>query len=155
ARQGDGQRSWYFGPQTSSDTIGHQGWTGTLAMIDFERDIVMVYLTNKINTPIRDKEANPNGFRGSWYTASTLGFVPQLFSIGLDQDKDDKRQLLDLLEQMTYNSIELIPDDADDDHPGVLNALSKIEVYKKWVAEFGDDKDKEKLEKLEGYFKDR
>ena len=155
ARQGDGQRSWYFGPQTSSDTIGHQGWTGTLAMIDVDRDIVMVYLTNKINTPIRDKEANPNGFRGSWYTASTLGFVPQLFSIGLDQNKDDKRQLLDLLEQMTYNSIELIPDDADDDHPGVLNALSKIEVCRKWVAEFGDDKDKEKLEKLESYFKDR
>ena len=154
ARQADGRREWYYGTQSDSDTIGHQGWTGTLAMIDFDRDIVMVYLTNKINSPIRDKQANPNGFRGSWYTASTLGFVPELFSIGLDQQKDHNKQLLSLLEQMTYDSINLIPDGANSDHPGVLNALSKIEVYRKWVNEYGDDTDKQALKRLEDYYAD-
>ena len=153
ARQADGRREWYYGTQSDSDTIGHQGWTGTLAMIDFDRDIIMVYLTNKINTPIRDKQANPNGFRGSWYTASTLGFVPELFSIGLDQEKDHSKQLLALLEQMSYDSINLIPDGADDDHPGVLNALSKIEVYRKWVNDYGDDTDKQALGRLEEHYK--
>ena len=153
ARQGDDQRSWYYGTQTSSDTVGHQGWTGTLAMIDFERDFVMVYLTNKINTPVRDKQANPNGFRGSWYTASTLGFVPQLFSIGLDEDGDHSKQLLSLLQQMAYDSFNLIPEGSDDDHPGVLNALSKIEVYKNWVEKYGDEKDRESLSDLEEYYK--
>ena len=154
ARQADGRREWYYGTQSDSDTIGHQGWTGTLAMIDFDRDIVMVYLTNKINSPIRDKQANPNGFRGSWYTASTLGFVPELFSIGLDQKKDHSKQLLSLLEQMTYDSINLIPDGAKDNHPGVLNTLSKIEVYRKWVNEYGDDTDKQALKRLEEYYTD-
>ena len=152
ARQADDKRSWYYGTQSGSNTIGHQGWTGTLAMIDFERDIVMVYLTNKINTPIRDKQANPNGFRGSWYTASTLGFVPELFSIGLDQKGDHTKQLLALLDQMAYDSIDLIPDGADADHPGVLNALSKIEVCRKWVNEYGDDADKQDLSRLEAYY---
>ena len=36
-RQGDGQRIWYFGSQAGSNTIGHQGWTGTLVMIDMQR----------------------------------------------------------------------------------------------------------------------
>lgn len=148
ARQGDDQRSWYYGTQTGRDTVGHQGWTGTLAMIDFERDIVMVYLTNKINTAIRDVEANVNGFRGSWYTASTLGFVPELFSIGLDLKGDHKKQLLSLLEQMTYDSFNLIPEGADENHPGVLNSLSKIEVYRKWVNEYGDEKDEQSLDQL-------
>ena len=155
ARQGDDQRSWYYGTQADADTVGHQGWTGTLAMIDFKRDIVMVYLTNKINTAIRDKKANVNGFRGSWYTASTLGFVPQLFSIGLDHRADHKKQLLSLLEQMTYDSISLIPEGANSDHPGVLNALSKIEVYRKWVNEYGDDIDRESLDRLTEYYNSR
>ncbi|MBO7676595.1 MAG: penicillin binding protein PBP4B, partial [Erysipelotrichaceae bacterium] len=155
ARQGDEERPWYYGTQTYSDTVGHQGWTGTLAMIDFERDIVMVYLTNKINSPIRDRIANPNGFRGSWYTAATLGFVPQLFSIGLDQNGDHHKQLLSLLEQMTYDSINLIPENADQNHPGILNALSKIEVFRKWVSEYGDDKDKDALKRLEDFYNGR
>ncbi len=33
-REGDNQRCWYFGTQSSPNTIGHQGWTGTLTMID-------------------------------------------------------------------------------------------------------------------------
>ena len=36
-READDKRVWYFGTQSPESTIGHQGWTGTLTMIDFER----------------------------------------------------------------------------------------------------------------------
>ena len=50
-------------------------WKGypdnTLAMVDASRDLVIVYLTNKINSPVTDG-SNPNKFDGNAYTASSL-----------------------------------------------------------------------------------
>ena len=133
-RQGDDQRVWYFGTQAASDTIGHQGWTGTLAMVDASRDLVIIYLTNKINSPVTDG-SNPDKFNGNAYTASSLGFVPQILSIGLDEDTDISAQLMDLLADMAAESLKLIPDGAGSDHPSVKNAQSKIAVLKAWTEE--------------------
>lgn len=83
-RQGDGGRPWYFGVQASRGTIGHQGWTGTLTVIDPESDLVIVYLTNKINSPVTNKQTNANQFNGNWYTASTLGFVANILYQGFE-----------------------------------------------------------------------
>ncbi|MBQ6333809.1 MAG: serine hydrolase [Erysipelotrichaceae bacterium] len=138
ARQGDDQRSWYFGSLTDSSTIGHQGWTGTLVMIDQERDIVMVYLTNERNTALTDKEVNANDFNGLYYTASTLGFVPEIFSIGLDSDSDVKPVLTSLLSSMVADAKGLIPDNANKDHPAYLNYLSKVKVYEDWIKKYGE-----------------
>ena len=138
ARQGDDQRSWYYGSSASPDTIGHQGWTGTLVMIDPQRDIVMVYLTNERNTPLRDKYANANDFDGLYYTASTLGFVPELFSIGLDQDSNVKKQLLSLLTSMVTDSEKLIPNNTDTSHPAYRNYQSKLSVLDKWKKKYGE-----------------
>ena len=41
----------YFTTHASGNTIGHQGWTGTLTVIDPENDLVVVLLTNKKNSP--------------------------------------------------------------------------------------------------------
>ena len=81
-RQGDMERSWYFSPLSCRSTIGHQGWTGTLSMIDPERNLVIIFLTNKINSRVTDTKLNPNRFNGNWYTASTLGFVSELIYAG-------------------------------------------------------------------------
>jgi hypothetical protein len=135
-RQGDDQRVWYFGTQAGSDTFGHQGWTGTLVMIDPARDLVIAYLTNKINSPIID-ESNLNRFRGNAYTAATLGFVPQILSIGLDEDADVSGQLMDLLADMAAESLKLIPEGADASHPNAKSAQSKIAVLKAWAKETG------------------
>ena len=135
-RQGDDQRVWYYGTQAGPDTVGHQGWTGTLVMVDPSRDLTIAYLTNKINSPIIS-ESNLNGFSGSAYTASTLGFVPQILSIGLDEDADISGQLMDLLADMAAESLKLIPEGADGNHPKVKNALSKIAVLKTWAEENG------------------
>ena len=106
---------------------------GDKVMIDFERDIVMVYLTNLRNTPLPDPEANANDFAGLYYTASTLGFVPELFSIGLDQDIDVHEQLLSLLKSMWQDSRKLVPNNADEKDPAYLSYLSKQDVYQKWI----------------------
>ena len=135
-REGDDRRIWYFGTQSSSDTVGHQGWTGTLVMVDPSRDLVVVYLTNKINTPVTDPAANPNGFDGNCYTASTLGFVPQILSIGMDSDSDVSAQLLDLAADMASESLKRIPEGAGVDHPYTENARSRINVLRKWASEF-------------------
>ncbi len=137
-REGDSQRVWYFGTQSDPSTIGHQGWTGTLVMIDPSRDLIIVYLTNKINSPITNDE-NPNGFDGSLYTASTLGFVPQILSIGMDSEGDITEQLLDLLADMAQGSMELIPEDAGEDHASVQNAFSKIALLRSWADWEGNE----------------
>ena len=143
-REGDDQRDWYFGTQACSGAIGHQGWTGTLIMVDPSRDLVIAYLTNKLNTPLTDNQADPNNFRGSWYTASTLGFVPQILSIGMDSDRDVSRQLLSLVFSMTEDSLSLIPEGASADHPSVKSVESLISLYNSMGEKANDPQYEEK-----------
>ncbi len=123
-REGNDQRMWYFGTQSGSSTFGHQGWTGTMAMIDLERDLIVVYLTNKVNSRLTK---DSDRFNGNWYTAGTLGFVPQILSIGMDapSTQDISRQLHDLLEDMVTEGRKLIPEGVGETHPAVLNVKSK------------------------------
>ncbi|MBQ1310571.1 MAG: penicillin binding protein PBP4B, partial [Blautia sp.] len=157
-RQGDGQRVWYFGTQAASDTIGHQGWTGTLAMIDPERRLVVVYLTNKINSPVTDR-TNADRFDGNWYTAGTLGFVPQILSEGLDEEADNTEQLLSLAADMAAESLKLVPEGTAllGDHPAAKNVKSKLEVIRKLSEEWGlEDREEELMKPLwEAYEKVR
>lgn len=134
-RSGDMQRPWYFGTEADSTVIGHQGWTGTLVMIDRQNDLVIVYLTNKINSPVTDGKANPNRFDGDWYTASTLGFVPQILTIGMDEEADVLPQLRALVEDMVNESEKLIPKGAPKGHPAIRNAESKAALAKAFLAE--------------------
>ena len=137
-RQGDGQRPWYFGTQAAPETVGHQGWTGTLVMVDPSRELVLVYLTNKVNSPVLN-ESELNKFVGGCFTASTLGFVPQLLSIGMDSAGDHSAQLLDLLADMAVESLGKIPEGAGTDHPYVKNAESKFELLKKRAEAAGNE----------------
>ncbi|MBQ7221363.1 MAG: serine hydrolase [Synergistaceae bacterium] len=143
-REGEMRRAYYFGTQSSSFTIGHQGWTGTLAMIDPERDLVVVYLTNKINSPVVKPLRKTKIFAGNWYTSATLGFVPQILSMGLDSDADITDELRALTLDMAEGSLRLIPKGAGRKHPAVRNAASKIAVFRKWNA---DDDSVRELEK--------
>lgn len=88
-REGDNGRVWYFGTQSSSSTYGHQGWTGTLTVIDPESDLVIVLLTNKINSPLIDNSVNANMFYGNEFTTSTLGTIPALVYESIIHDNND------------------------------------------------------------------
>ena len=110
-READDKRVWYFGTQSKENTIGHQGWTGTLTMIDFENNMVIVFLTNAINTPIVNPTSldNANDFAGRYYTTSTLGFVPQIIYTGLNTKRNDLNIALDsLLNDMINEKDKLI-----------------------------------------------
>ena len=148
-READFQRSWYYGTQSHPNSIGHQGWTGTMIMIDPGRDLVVAYLTNKINTPVTDKEKDPNRFNGNWYTASSLGFVPQILSIGLDNDRDISAQLRSLVFSMTEDTLKFIPENAAADHPSVRSAESLLSVYRSLGEEAKDEKCAEQADLLQ------
>ena len=146
-RQGDGQRIWYFGTQADSDVIGHLGWTGTLVMIDPSRDLIIIYLTNKVNSRVTDVQKNADKFDACWYTASTMGFVPQILSVGMDLDQDVTRQLLDLAADMTVESMKLVPKEGiTEDHPSLKNVKSKLEFFEKMAKK--SDGDEEHVETL-------
>ncbi len=136
-RQGEDQQMWYFGTMADSNTVGHQGWTGTLIMIDPERELIIAYLTNKINSPVVSPE-RPNHFLGSDFTASTLGFVAQILSIGMDTDYDVRGLLTGLSADMAADSLKLIPEGAGANDPTVLNTRSKIAVMRKWAGDRTD-----------------
>ena len=129
-REGDNQRVWYFGTQSSSHAFGHQGWTGTLVIVDPSRNLVIAYLTNKISSPVVKPYTGKKIYAGNWYTAATLGFVSQILSIGMDCDKNINisNQLLSLLKDMARDSEKLIPKGAGNNHPSVLNAKSKRDL---------------------------
>ena len=82
-------------------------------------------------------EIDQNQFAGNCYTASTLGFVSQILSIGMDRETDISYQLLDLLADMAAESLKLIPEMAGPHHPYVINARSKIQVLEKWANKAG------------------
>ncbi len=138
-REGDDQRPWYFGTQAHGDTIGHQGWTGTLVMADPSRQLVIAYLTNKINSPVTSAE-NLNKFDGNWYTASTLGFVPQILSIGMDSDADITGQLADLTKDMAQTCRRLLPAGVSPhgDHPSARNLRSKRALAERYQQSASD-----------------
>ena len=109
-RKADNNRVWYFGTESDEDTIGHQGFTGTLTMIDFENNMVVVFLTNMVNTPIVDSSSleYANTFSGKYYTTSTLGFVPQILYTGLNSETNPKKALKSLVKDMANEKQKLI-----------------------------------------------
>jgi CubicO group peptidase (beta-lactamase class C family) len=134
-READNRRVWYFGTQSPENTVGHQGWTGTLTMIDFENRMAVVYLTNRINTPLADPSSleMANTFCGDYYTSVTLGFVPQILYMGMNGQNADLDKALDrLAADMAKEKQKLVEKQAaadgrplDEDHP-LMKAYAAI-----------------------------
>lgn len=127
-REGEDQRAFYFGTNSPSFAFGHQGFTGTLIMVDPSRNLALAYLTNKINTPALKPLRRRKTFAGNWYTASTLGFVPQILMIGIDSNEDISEQLASLMLDMAEDSKKLIPEGSNNSHPAVRNSNSKLDL---------------------------
>ncbi len=148
-REASNSRAWYFGTQSSSNTIGHQGWTGTLTMINPEQNLVVVFLTNKINSPVTNKEKNPNSFNGNNYVSSTLGVVPELLQMGFSTNKTDLQKTMgSLLPEMAQDKSKLLAkaeekETLDASHPLVQSTYA---VYEAMVAHVEKTKDKEELD---------
>ena len=119
-REGEMERAWYFSPISCRGTIGHQGWTGTLSMIDPERNLVIIFLTNKINSRITNPVLNNSRFNGNWYTTSSLGFVSELLYLGFMGDVPPET-LQALLDDMVAEKQKLVDEAGepakDPNHP--------------------------------------
>ncbi len=142
-READDKRVWYFGTQAPESTVGHQGWTGTITMIDFDNNMVVVYLTNSINNPIVDKSGidTANDFAGRYYTSSTLGFVPQIIYMGLDTDEAELNDALHSLVKDLANEKQKHVETKeskngkkyDENHPMIKAKKAMDEVASKWA----------------------
>jgi CubicO group peptidase (beta-lactamase class C family) len=104
-RNGNQKRSYYFGEQAPETNIGHQGWTGTLTMIDYENNMVVVFLTNSKNTPIWNPISldNANDFEGNYFTSCSLGFVPEIIYYGINYSGDELDTKLNEYMQILIN----------------------------------------------------
>ena len=78
-RQGSGKdRSSYFSEYAPADTFGHEGWTGTLTMIDPDNRMVIVLLTNRKNSPVMVNGTHLNEFYSDDFLLGRFGTVPEL-----------------------------------------------------------------------------
>ena len=129
-RNGDDERPWYFGT-ASNDVFGHQGWTGTLTYVDPSNDLVVVYLTNKINTPLVNKTRSTSLFEGGTFTSGSLGFITPILYAGMNTDSKKYDEIYSsMLSDAVSESIRLIEDNrgTGKDSAAVRNAYSKMDV---------------------------
>lgn len=126
-RNADNGRPWYFSTQASRDTIGHQGWTGTLTAIDPEENLVIVYLTNKINSPVTDTSISANQFDGNWFTSATLGHIAEIIYTGMeDRNSGDVQTALDAVAMSMPEEKKKLVSQTDSAHPNVRAWYSTI-----------------------------
>ena len=143
--QGDDRRSWNFSQSASRATVGHNGWTGTLVMLDPEEKLALAYFTSKRNTPYR--EENAYEFEGSYFTAAAPGFVPALLYEGIGNGGDKKSARLLLLADMVRDKFRLVEAErlksgepvTNNAHPIVRAAYSILEVFVRRAKADGSD----------------
>ncbi len=162
-RIGDGGYGFYYGPQASASSYGHTGWTGTLSVIDSENDMIIIWLSNKINSPVVDPNTNPNYFFGNHFLGGTLGGIATLSYDALNQTSMASTD--SMLLQMVENKMTLIETDEGYQNEGDTQslyalidvALTRAEATKdkalaESVSDFVEDventKVKEKFEQL-------
>jgi len=75
---GDKGYSRIFSDLASVRAFGHTGWTGTLTIIDPKTDTVIVYLTNKKNTPITGLVSGIYEFAGDCYVSAKYSNIARL-----------------------------------------------------------------------------
>ncbi|MCR5762250.1 MAG: DUF1343 domain-containing protein [Treponema sp.] len=121
----------HFGTVCSSRAFGHQGFTGTLAFIEPEENLVIVYLTNKINTPMSAPKMLNNHFVGNYYQSSVVGFVPQIVLMGLKSNVS-KAQWKSLVFDMSEDARRKA-ESADDKSDGRWKAFESLRnVYEQY-----------------------
>ena len=113
-------------------------------MIDFDNNLVMVFLTNSINTPIFEPVTidNANRFSGKlYYTTGSLGFVPQILYTSVGTTESPEPALKALIQDMAADKERLASEEAAkrggslrDDHPLMKSLKAIQEVAQKYAG---------------------
>lgn len=69
-----GDLNWHFGAYASDSAYGHTGWTGTATVIDPERQLLVVLLTNKKHSPILE-DGDSYYFSGDRFETGRYGSI--------------------------------------------------------------------------------
>lgn len=128
-RQGEFKTVRQFGSLCSRSAFGHQGFAGTLAFIEPEQNLVIVYLTNKINTPMVKGKELANQFEGNFYQSAVVGFVPQIVLMGLDKNvsKSQWKSLVhDMAEDARRVAVQSAGNNKDDPRWRAYNSLKNV-----------------------------
>ena len=125
-RSGQMQTPRHFGTLCSSQAFGHIGFTGTLIFVEPTENLVIVYLTNKINTPMVKGEEIQNKFEGNFYQSAVAGFVPQIILMSLNKNPS-KEQWKGFLREMAENAKSAAKNvSSDDARAKAYNALLNV-----------------------------
>ena len=128
-READRRRDTYFGSVSGSAVYGHQGFTGTLTMIDPSQNLVVVFLTNKIHSTMRLDDDTLSQYDGGFYTTASLGFVPQILEIGMNGNTD-REVYRSLVFDMAADKERILTDygiiDPEHPHSKALKALREV-----------------------------
>ena len=118
-REGEHQFDRYFGSASHTNLFGHQGFTGTLTVIDPEENLVIVLLTNKIHSRLVPGDTTLNQYSGNLYTTATLGFATEIIEMGLEKGGDSKELYQSLLYDMAADAKRKLVTDGvtDPTHP--------------------------------------
>ncbi len=118
-REGEHQYDRYFGSASRTNLFGHQGFTGTLTVIDPQENLVIVLLTNKIHSRLVPGDTTLNQYSGNLYTTATLGFATEIIEMGLEQGGNSKEIYQSLLYDMAADARRKLANDGitDPTHP--------------------------------------
>ena len=118
-REGDHQYDRYFGSASHTNLFGHQGFTGTLTVIDPQENLVIVLLTNKIHSRLVPGDQTLNQYSGNLYTTATLGFATEIIEMGLEKGGDSRELYQSLLCDMAADAARKLHNDGitDPAHP--------------------------------------
>lgn len=136
-RQADDGYSNFFGNQGSLWAFGHTGWTGTLAFIDPLTDLIVVYLTNKLNTPMAD--ARNVIFGGTRYLSGQLGMAPFFACSAMD---DGSQGLTALFCSMLHYKHELYTRDENHHTPIDKEVILSLADMLRAVSAYGNERDR-------------
>ena len=125
-------RTNYFGMESSIGTFGHTGWTGTITLIDPDKDLIIVYLASCKNSPVINRMKNGNDFVGNNVSMGSLGLTPGLIYEAFNSSNDESIDAL-LIEMVNQRIRSLEPHyDKYDEWPHVTDAVAWVEtLYKR------------------------
>lgn len=129
---GNGKYAWAFSNLASSKTYGHTGWTGTLTVIDPVENMVITLLTNKKNSPVLNKENNPNVFYSDQSLSAGYGAITTLLYKSLQESSPE--QIIALSDELVRGKERLIRENDDYFNIGQINdyiALKNVNDYYK------------------------
>lgn len=145
-KMGEGRYAWAFSNLASNKTYGHTGWTGTLSLIDPVENMVVILLTNKKNSPLIDKNENPNKFYSDRSMSAGYGAITSLIYKSLD--KNDPKLILDLAKEMMDKKLLLVENVEGYNNIADYNDyLALKETYFNYLAKYEEIKENEEASK--------